>query len=64
MRWKLVAKQVNPDGNVIDVGLVWENGNTEIVARIVFPNDRQICENVKCTEAIIKILRARLRSSV
>lgn len=64
MRWKLVSKQVNPAGNIIDIGVVWENGRTEPIARIVFPDDKMICDNVRCIEAIIKILKARFRSSV
>ena len=64
MKWKLVAKQVNPDGNIIDIGLVWENGNTDFVARIVFPNDKMLCDNVRAVDSLIKILKARFRASV
>lgn len=64
MRWKMVAKQVNPDGNIIDIGLVWENGNTDFVGRLVFPNDHMICNNVRVIDGVIKLLKARFRDSV
>ena len=64
MKWKIIAKQVNPDGNIIDIGVVWGDGSSAPICRIVFPNDKMICANVKCVDAIIKILKARFRESV
>ena len=61
MKWKLVVKFANPHTGCI--GIVWENGAQEEVARILFPNDQMLGENVKAMEEMAKILNKRYRAS-
>ena len=61
MRWKLVCKWVAP--NVVDVGIVFENGSSEQVARVAFPNDAMINSTVKCMDVIVDALKKRYRES-
>ena len=62
MRYRFAAKFINP--TLVDVGIVWENGNTAPVARLAMPNDMQVGDTVKCVDEIIVILRKRYKNSV
>ena len=62
MRYKIVAKWVS--SNVVDLGIVFENGHTQQVARLLMPNDAMVNLTVKCVEEIIVALKKRYRNSV
>ena len=59
--FKLVSKMRD---NVCCIFMVNRIGDCMEVARILFPNDNQINDNVETVNSIITILRKRIRKSV
>lgn len=64
MKWKLVIKYAGCNKNILDIGIVWSNGNMEHIARAVLPDDGQIGDNVICGDEIRTALNKRIRKSV
>lgn len=62
--WKIVPKFTGMNKNIADILLVENNGRVTQVARVAFPDDGQIIDNVKCTEEICISLRKRCKASV
>lgn len=50
-------------GNFLCIFLVYNGGHQEI-ARIIFPNDCQMNDNVECANAICAAMQKRIRKSV
>ena len=50
--------------NVVDFGAVFPNGETQLIARIVYPQDNQLNDSVEANKAIAEILSKRIRKSV
>lgn len=61
MGFRLVQKFNN---NILDIGVVLNNGDSEHIARIVFPADRQTNDDLEAANAICVILKKRIRKSV
>lgn len=51
-------------GNVLDIGIAYANGDSEQIARVVMPNDKQINDDLECANAICVALKKRIRKSV
>ena len=51
-------------GNVLDIGIAYGNGDSEHIARVVMPNDKQINDDLECANAICVALKKRIRKSV
>lgn len=51
-------------GNVLDIGIAYANGDSEHIARVVMPNDKQINDDLECANAICVALKKRIRKSV
>lgn len=64
MRYKLISKFVGNSRNMLDIGIVYANGRIEEIAKIVFPNDGQLGDNVQTAEEICKALNKRIRQSI
>ncbi|MDE7202364.1 MAG: hypothetical protein K2O91_10800 [Lachnospiraceae bacterium] len=50
--------------NVVDFGAVFPNGETQLIARIVYPLDGQIGDSVEANKAIVEVLSKRIKKSV
>lgn len=57
----LIAKY---DKNVMGIFIVLPNGEYKQILHCIFPNDCQMGDNVQVAEAIIPILRKRIRRSL
>ena len=62
MRYRFAAKWVS--SSIVDIGIVWENGNSAPVARLIMPDDKMIGDTVKCVDDIIILLRKRFKNSI
>lgn len=51
-------------GNILDIGIAYANGDSEQIARVVMPNDKQINDDLECANAICVALKKRIRKSV
>lgn len=63
MKWKLITKYYGHN-NILDIGICWGNGRLEHIARICFPDDNQLGDNVSCAEEICAALNKRIRKSI
>ena len=61
MGFRIVQKFNN---NILDIGVVLANGNSTQIARIIFPDDKQVNDNLEAANAICVILKKRIRKSV
>lgn len=64
MKWKLVIKYVGQNKNIVDIGIVFNNGNAEHILRAVLPDDNQIGDNVQTAQELATALNKRIRKSV
>ena len=59
--FKLIAKYGE---NVASIVYEGQNGDVREICRILFPLDGQLGDNIACTEAIINLLKRRIRKSL
>ena len=59
--FKIVAKYWENGASIVCEG---QNGNVQEICRILFPMDGQLGDNIASTEAIINILKRRIRKSL
>ena len=43
--------------NVVDFGVIYPDGSTYLIARVVYPQDKQLNDNVEANKQIVEVLK-------
>lgn len=60
--FRIVPKMTSP--NTCDFYVVLANGDSRLIAQVMFPCDGQMNDNVECANTICMALKKRIRKSV
>lgn len=61
MKWKIVTKFIGP--NEAAIGIIYADGSSQEVIRVLFPADGMLGENTKTCDEFERIMRKRLNNS-
>ena len=62
MNFRMVPKMISPD--TCDIYIVLSNGDSRQIARVLFPHDGQMNDNLECAETVCIALKKRVKKSV